>query len=255
MTRIDDIEGEILENREIIPGYYLLSIALSTPMTGVKPGQFIMLKVPSSDIFLRRPFSIYDYKKQRLSVLYKVVGRGTSRLSRTAAGEKLMTLGPLGNGFTPIDGCQPVLVAGGIGIAGVHFLWSTLKPRKPLLFFGCTNLAETGLLHRLISCKPHISTLDGSSGCKGNVIDLLSQHIGYIKRPLQVFACGPDGMFASLRNLLSGDRIPCQVLVEERMACGLGLCFGCVRKTADAKDPYKRVCKEGPVFDLWQISL
>ncbi|MGA2110324.1 MAG: dihydroorotate dehydrogenase electron transfer subunit, partial [Syntrophorhabdales bacterium] len=70
-----------------------------------------------------------------------------------------------------------------------------------------------------------------------------------------VFACGPEPMFVSLRDLLKDERIPCQVLLEERMACGLGVCFGCVRKTLDEAEPYKRVCKEGPVFDLWQISL
>lgn len=255
MSRIDDIEGEVLENRVVVPGYYMLSIGLSAPMTGVQPGQFVMLKVPSSDIFLRRPFSIYDYKRQSLSVLYKVVGRGTAQLSRATAGERLMTLGPLGNGFTPAKDHRPVLVAGGIGIAGIHFLWFRLNRRKPVLFYGCTDLAETALLRRLVSCKPHISTLDGSSGCRGNVIDLLSQHISRIEGPLQIFACGPEAMFASLKDLLSLNRVPCQVLVEEKMACGLGLCFGCVRKTVDAEDPYKRVCKEGPVFDLWQISL
>jgi dihydroorotate dehydrogenase electron transfer subunit len=75
------------------------------------------------------------------------------------------------------------------------------------------------------------------------------------KSNIEVFTCGPENMFVSLRRLLEKMRIPCQASFEERMACGLGLCFGCVKKTLDEKEPYKRVCKEGPVFDLWQVCL
>jgi dihydroorotate dehydrogenase electron transfer subunit len=254
VARIDDIEGTIVKNQVVIPGYRLFTIRLSKPMAPVTPGQFIMLKVPSSDIFLRRPFSIYNYGKGIVSVLYKVVGKGTSQLALSGKGEKVMVLGPLGNGFTLLDGHEPVIVAGGIGIAGVYLLWSRLK-RKASLFWGCTNSAEIGLLNRIITCEPHVSTIDGSFGCRGNVVELLAQRISTLKRPVQVFACGPEAMFLSLRDLLKDERIPCQVLVEERMACGLGICFGCVKKTHDETEPYKRVCKEGPVFDLWQISL
>lgn len=255
MIRIDDIEASVSENRCVVPGYYLLTIALSKPMPNVLPGQFIMLKVPSTDIFLRRPFSIYDYRRGKLSVLYKVAGRGTAELATAAAGDKIMALGPLGNGFTLLKDHQAVLVAGGIGFAGLHMLWSTIRREKPLLFFGCSNSAEASLLHGLVSCDPHISTLDGSTGCKGNVIDMLAGHISSIPKRFQIFACGPEPMYLSLKKLLERERTACQVLVEERMACGLGLCFGCVRKTTDDSEPYKRVCKEGPVFDIWQISL
>ena len=86
-------------------------------------------------------------------------------------------------------------------------------------------------------------------------MDLFADKMAGLNRPIQVFACGPEAMFRSLKNLLDDGRVPCQVLVEERMACGLGVCFGCVRRTLDEAEPYKRVCKEGPVFDLWQISL
>jgi dihydroorotate dehydrogenase electron transfer subunit len=254
MDRIDDIEGAILRNRSVLPGYFLASIRLRRPMAGTRPGQFIMLKVPSAEVFLRRPFSVYDYGKSVLSILYRVAGIGTSALAAAGRGEKVMVLGPLGNGFTQLPGHAPVLVAGGIGIAGIHFLWTKVKKRSTL-FWGCTTSSEAALLRKIMSHGPHISTIDGSLGCTGNVVDLLGQHISEMKRPLQVFACGPEAMFPALRDLLAGERMPCQVLVEERMACGLGICFGCVRKTVDEIEPYKRVCKEGPVFDLWQISL
>lgn len=259
MSTISDIEGEVLRNEQIIPGCFRISIRPSGPMPPVRPGQFVMLKVPSTDVFLRRPFSVYDARPGVLSVLYKVVGRGTTALSRMTRREKVMVLGPLGNGFTPLPGHEPVLVGGGIGIAGIHLLWSKLKGKGPekggRLFWGCASDAEIGLLDRIISCGPHVCTIDGSYGCKGNVVEMLAEELPRMKGPVQVFACGPEAMFASLKELLRDERTPCQVLVEERMACGLGICFGCVRKTHDEDEPYKRVCKEGPVFDLWQISL
>ncbi len=112
-----------------------------------------------------------------------------------------------------------------------------------------------GLIENLMPHGPRIASMDGSCGCHtGNVVELLARDIGAMERPIQVFACGPEGMLQSLADLLGRERTACQVLVEERMACGIGICFGCVRKTLDDNEPYKRVCKEGPVFDLWQIS-
>ncbi len=251
---MDDIEGLIVRNDPVVPGYFRASIRLSKPMASIRPGQFVMLKVPSSEVFLRRPFSIYDYHRGLLSVLYKVAGKGTTALAEARARQHVMVLGPLGNGFTVLPGHEAIVVAGGIGIAGVSLLWSKLRGKKSL-FWGCASDAEAGLVNDMVSCEPYVSTMDGSLGCKGSVVELLAQHITVLKRPAQVFACGPEPMFASLRDLLEGERIPCQVLLEERMACGLGICFGCVRKTLDEAEPYKRVCKEGPVFDLWRISL
>ncbi len=254
MIRIDDLEGKVLRNRCVSPGHYLLEVKLERPMAAPKPGQFVMLKIPGGDIFLRRPFSIYQYGRGVLSVLYKVAGKGTSALSGASRGQKLVVLGPLGNGFSPLPGHAPVLVAGGIGIAGIHLLWTGVK-RTAELFWGCAGMSDIGLLGRIMPHEHHVSTLDGAFGFCGNVVQLLGRHIGEMKRPIQIFACGPEGMYRELAALLGGKDIPCQALLEERMACGLGLCFGCVRKTLDENEPYKRVCKEGPVFDLWRISL
>ncbi len=251
---MDDIVGTVVRNEQVIPGYFRASIRLSKPMSRLRPGQFVMLRIPSSEVFLRRPFSIYDYRRGLLSILYKVAGKGTAALAGATVREKVMVLGPLGNGFTVLPGHEAIVVAGGIGIAGVYLLWSRLREKKSL-FWGCTSNSDAGLINDVVSCEPYVSTMDGSLGCRGNVVDLLAQHISVLKRPAQVFACGPEAMFLSLRDLLRAERMPCQVLLEERMACGLGVCFGCVKKTLDEGEPYKRVCKEGPVFDLWQISL
>lgn len=254
MSPIDDVEGTIVRNSAVVPGYYLASIRLSRPMAEVKPGQFVMIRVPSTEVFLRRPFSIYTYRNGVVSILYKVVGTGTRELAAASTGTKVMVLGPLGNGFDLLPGHQPVLVAGGIGIAGIYLLWLGLK-RKAQLFWGCTSDADMGLLNKVMPDEKRVATIDGSFGCRGNVVELLARELPLITRPVQVLACGPEPMFRSLRDLLKSEKVPCQVLLEERMACGLGICFGCVTKTLDQVEPYKRVCKEGPVFDLWQISL
>ncbi len=251
---MDDLEGRILENRPVCAQYYRCRVRLEKPMGKVVPGQFIMIKVPSSAIFLRRPFSIYECGKQTVTILYRVTGRGTDALARAVRGERLMILGPLGQGFRVQPGHTPVLVAGGIGIAGLHMLWKQLKGRAVMLC-GCATREETGLLEGIAGGTSSIATIDGTAGFAGNVIELLSRHLGSIEGQPYIYACGPEAMYTSLRSLLAQSRIPCQVLVEERMACGLGLCFGCVKKTVDEAEPYKRACVEGPVFDLWQLSL
>lgn len=254
MEQISDIKGTIIGNAPVIPGYHRASIRLSTPMSPVRPGQFIMIKIPSSDVFLRRPFSIYEYDDGVLSILYRVAGKGTAALASAGEGEQVMVLGPLGNGFTVLPDHKAVIVAGGIGLAGIRLLWLKTQ-NEASLFWGCASKQESALLSGFVAGKPHIATIDGSLGHKGNVVELLSHHLQGIKKPLQVFACGPEAMFASLKQVLGAEHTPCQVLTEERMACGLGICFGCVKKTVDEAEPYKRVCKEGPVFDLWQICL
>jgi dihydroorotate dehydrogenase electron transfer subunit len=252
---MDDIEGKIIRNDAVAPGYRLLKIQLSKPMDHRVPGQFVMLKIPDRDIFLRRPFSIYEYNRKILSLMYKIVGKGTESLSMAAKNERVSVLCPLGKGFNVTKRGVHIIVAGGIGIAGVHALIRKLGKRAAI-FFGCNNKAELPLIGSAADFNPYISTLDGSYGFRGNVVQLLGEHIKTLERKdFEVFACGPENMLKSLKKLLEEGRIPCQASFEERMACGLGLCFGCVKKTVDKDEPYKRVCKEGPVFDLWQVCL
>jgi dihydroorotate dehydrogenase electron transfer subunit len=253
---MDDIESRVIENREIIPGYFVLRARPSKPLGRITPGQFCMVKVPDQDVFFRRPFSIYDYRRGVLSIMYKVVGKGTESLSRAVKHEKVLILAPLGKGFRIPARSPCVVVAGGIGIAGVAALVRRLGKRATV-FFGCSNRQEAALAgHVLARLNPGISTLDGTCGFKGHVVGLLAEKLGSVKeKGVEIFACGPENMIRSLKDLIEPGRIPCQVLLEERMACGLGLCFGCVKKTIDEKEPYKRVCKEGPVFDLWEICL
>jgi dihydroorotate dehydrogenase electron transfer subunit len=252
---MDDIPGKMTGNDCVTGAYRRLTVGLTRPLGRVSPGQFVMVKVPDRDIFLRRPFSIYDSRGRALTIMYRVVGRGTDALSAAVRGTPLMVLGPLGRGFTPGKGNTPIVVAGGIGYAGVRMLLKRLGDRATL-FFGVTGKDELRLADDLKDTRVLASTMDGSSGFAGDVVSLLGRYLDDYrgKRP-EVFACGPSGMVKSLKALLEPGRIPCQVSVEERMACGMGLCFGCVVATRDEANPYKRVCKEGPVFSLWDLSL
>lgn len=252
---MDDIEARIITNKNITKDYFLLRLGLKRPLGRVVPGQFVMLKVPGNTVFLRRPFSIYDYKRGIISIMYKVKGKGTFALSNAVKGDSALVLGPLGRGFDTEGKKKHIVVAGGIGVAGVHMLIKRLKGSAHV-FFGCADEEELKLLDDLKIQDISISTIDGSYGYKGNVVDLFKTQLkDYNSGDIQIYACGPEGMLKGLGQAIGRDRIPCQILVEERMACGLGLCFGCVIKTIDEKEPYKRVCKEGPVFDIWQIYL
>lgn len=252
---MDDIPGTILENGALIPGYYRLTVRLERPLGEAVPGQFIMLKVPDHEIFLRRPFSIYDARDTAVRIMYRVVGKGTEALSRARKRAPVMVLGPLGRGFSAPATGPCLVVAGGIGYAGVRMLLKRLGKRA-VLFLGVTGKTELPLISDLKGIEVLTATLDGSHGYHGNVVSLLKEHLAsYRSRRPAIFACGPRGMIISLKDLLESDRVPCQVSVEERMACGLGLCFGCVAETKDEANPLKRVCKEGPVFDLWELSL
>jgi dihydroorotate dehydrogenase electron transfer subunit len=183
------------------------------------------------------------------------VGKGTQSLSETKKNEKTLALGPLGNGFSIQKRDAYIVITGGIGVAGVHLLIKSLK-NKARLFYGCSSKEELRVIDDIMRFNPEISTLDGSDGFKGDIVTLFRKQKKALEgKNLEIFICGPEGMVKGIRKEIENVKIPCQVLVEERMACGLGLCFGCAIKTIDEKEPYKRACKEGPVFDLWQISL
>ncbi len=252
---MDDMPGIITENSALIPGYHRLTVRLERPLGKVSPGQFVMLKVPDPEVFLRRPFSIYDARDRTVTVMYRVVGKGTDALSRARKKAPVMVLGPLGRGFSipPAGAC--LVIAGGIGYAGVRMLLKRLGKRAAL-FLGITGKTELPLLSDLKGVEVLTATLDGSHGYHGNVVSLLKERFApHRSQGPTIFACGPKGMIISLKEFLEPDKVPCQVSIEERMACGLGLCFGCIAETKDDTNPFKRVCKEGPVFDLWDLSL
>jgi len=223
-----------------------------------KPGQFLQVKVSdNTEPLLRRPFSIHNVKSGQIEILYEILGKGTEALAQKAAGAYLDCIGPLGNGFefrTPYPAPRnPILVAGGMGIAPLFFLAQRLSKGKTLVLLGAKNkkqiLCEKEL--RRLGCRVMLATDDGSKGFKGKVTDLLRHLISAIDhRPSAIYACGPRPMLKEIARISQTQHIPAQASLEEHMACGIGACLGCVVNT---RQGFKRVCKDGPVFQAEEI--
>jgi dihydroorotate dehydrogenase electron transfer subunit len=216
------------------------------------PGQFLHILV-SSDPYplLRRPFSIHRVRDGRVEILFEVVGKGTRCLRERQVGERLNVIGPLGSGFQMTKGKRPILVGGGIGVAPLLFLAEvhTRMGERPLFFLGgkdkdnllCKeDLEGLGVDLRLV-------TEDGSVGRKGLVTEVLEEFLAsQDEMSYSISSCGPRGMLREVAMLSHKFGLPCEVSLEERMACGVGACAGCAVKTHLG---YKRVCRDGPVFD------
>jgi dihydroorotate dehydrogenase electron transfer subunit len=253
-------KAEILTNVKIQGGYYKLIIKDAKIARICRPGQFLMLKVDDSrEPLLRRPLSIHRVDKEKIEMLYERVGRGTEILSRRKANEFLDVIGPLGNGFTlPPKSRQSrlVLVAGGMGVAPLVFLAQRLAAEKHKsgeakiqVFIGARTkeqiLCEKEF--KKLGCDVKIATDDGSLGFFGRVTGLLEVALSAMDcQRCIVFACGPKPMLWELVRISRKKLIPTQVSLEEHMSCGIGACLGCVVNTVEG---YKRVCKEGPVFE------
>ena len=206
-----------------------------------KPGQFLNIRLDGC--FLRRPISIYDWTEDRVSILYKVVGKGTRQMADMHPGETLDVLLPLGNGFcTDLHGRKPVLIGGGIGMPPMYGVAKALRrdfPDLPVQVILGFNTAEDILpteAFRKLDVEPVITTADGSAGMKGFVTDALEQ-----TEQDYVFACGPEPMLRAVWPLAEDG----QFSFEERMGCGFGACMGCSCRT---KYGTKRICKDGPVL-------
>jgi|YNPMSStandDraft_1061717.scaffolds.fasta_scaffold00078_19 dihydroorotate dehydrogenase electron transfer subunit len=230
---------EILENRPV-GGLFLLTLALDEVITA-RAGQFFLIKIDREDIVLRRAFSIFDMEENRLSFLYRVVGKGTAWLSDRKVGYTLNIFGPLGNGFS-LTGDRCLLVGGGSGIAPLYYLGKSLKGEVNFLFGAQTgSFFDKDLLSRYAEIgKLEIVTEDSSLGKRGLVTQYIDDNYA------RIYACGPVEMFKNIKT-----DIPVEISLETRIACGFGACRGCVVKTT--KGEYKRVCKDGPVFDLREI--
>lgn len=251
----------VVSNRSAGSGYYRLVLKAPLAAKDARPGQFVMLRVSDSmDPILARPFGISAVlPRGAIEVYYRVVGRGTSILTNVGAGQVLSFHGPLGNGFPmPGRGVTPVFVAGGSGFPPLLYLSRALH-RRSHLFCGARDrscLLSTSIIlqFRKNGAQAHIATEDGSAGTQGRVTDLLTTFLfshNADKKSI-IYACGPRPMLAAVALLASERSVPCYVSMEERMACGLGVCMGCsVRVEGGA---YRRVCKEGPVFDSREIE-
>ncbi len=218
-----------------------------------KPGQFIAMYCEDGTKLLPRPISIcgIDAEKGTLRVVYRIAGEGTRLFSEMKEGDSLEVMGPLGNGFTMKDK-KAVIVGGGIGIPPMLELARQLSCEKTVVL-GYRD--ELFLKEEFDSCADVVvATEDGSCGTKGTVIDAIkaAQVSGDI-----IYACGPMLMLKALAEYADEYGMEAQISLEERMACGIGACLGCICKTKE-KDHHTnvnntRICKDGPVFDAKEV--
>ena len=247
------IKAELIENVEIGKDYYVSWFNAPEISHSISPGQFAMME---SGQYLLRPFSIYEVKGDKVGFLYRVIGGGTSFLSRLKVGNKVLIHGPLGKGFIyPENKKKPILiVAGGIGIATFPLVARIAfeKGYKIKTLFGartkndlvCTEeLKKYGELESI--------TDDSSSGRKGFVTELLINELNKSK-DCEIFVCGPTPMLKSIIKVCNDYKVTAQVSFEEYMACGYGVCMSCVIKS---EGKYLRTCVDGPVMRSDLVSI
>lgn len=256
MKRVEDLI--VLKTHWLNYQTYVIELEGKKPIAGIQPGNFAELQIGnSSRVFLRRPFSVYDVNDatNTLSFFVKIVREGTRLLGELRKGDTVNAIYPLGNAFTVTAGKRALVVAGGSGVAPFLLLGRELrKAHKEVTFlFGARTADDIVLLEEFKPLgKLAVTTEDGSQGEKGMVTDHSLFRNGKLAFD-QVYTCGPDAMMKAIGRIAHAEGLPCQVSLENTMACGFGACLCCIT-------PSKRgnicVCTEGPVFDinelLWQ---
>ncbi len=238
---------KIKSNIKIAEAVY--EMVLRGDTTGIaNAGEFINIKIPSAQTYLRRPISICDYNDKEIKIIYKVVGVGTKLMSEMPKGQDLNCLIGLGNGFSIVPGTEKaLLVGGGVGVPPLYNLAKKLKDNgievEVVLGFG----SEQDVFYEKEFAKlgtVHITTVDGSYGERGVVTDIAKNlFFDYY------YACGPNAMLKSLIDF----ECEGQLSFEERFGCGFGACMGCTCKTKEGEN--KRICKEGPVLKSSEVVL
>ncbi len=233
-----------------------LKLTFSVPEVQVQAGQFVMLEVPDDSIIAPRPFTIFDFSKNELTLLVKAVGRGTKKLFKVSKGDVISILAPLGNPYPEevFNAEEVIFIAGGSGIAGTVFLHRILKEKNIFMKtfagfktakevpFSVFNLRDSG-------DEVHIFTEDGSFGEKGFPVEPALESA---KSESVVIACGPLGMLKSVKEKFA---IPNVFLsLETKMLCGFGVCQGCAVEKSSG-DGFFLVCKDGPTFKAEEIAL
>lgn len=269
---------KIVENVQVCGNFFRLALKQKQMAKKAQPGQFINIRIDEgAELLLRRPFSIHAVSNDTIHILYKAVGKGTELLSKKKPQQILNVIGPLGNSFSLVEG-KAILIGGGTGVASLHFLAEQLIKKYQTavtILIGAKTKEEILCSQELVGmgCCVKTATEDGSAGLKGVITDILKEHLSvFSTQPHGMYACGPQGMLKEVARLAQHFRIPCEVSLEEHMACGVGACMGCVVKIKNMKSrqrrgspgaakiknefEYKRVCKDGPVFKaeevLWQ---
>ena len=234
----------VLSNAALTDSVYKMVLAGDTSAITAS-GQFVNIQLEG--MFLRRPISVCDYDAETLTIVYKVVGKGTEAMSKMAAGTKLDILTGLGNGYDlTLSGQKPVLLGGGVGVPPMYNLAKKLmaegKDVTVILGFNTKSEVFYEEEFKALGCTVIVATADGSHGVKGFATTPLAE-IDYT----YFYTCGPEPM---LKAVYKATNTSGQMSFEERMGCGFGACMGCSCKTLTG---YKRICKEGPVMKKEEI--
>lgn len=240
----------IKSNQKIAHNIFQMTLIGDTSQI-TNPGQFINIKIDDNyQNFLRRPISISSYIENEITIIYKIFGIGTERLSYKKPGDTLDILCPLGNGFTIKKNIKKsLLIGGGVGVPPLLELAKQLKDNNLEfnVIIGFSNSEEVFLENEFkeLTEKTIVCTIDGSYGEKGNVLEVIKEKsldFDYY------YACGPEKMLHALVK----EGYVGQLSFEERMGCGFGACMGCSHKTVQS---YKRICKEGPVLESSEVFI
>ena len=234
---------EVLSNEALTDNVFQMILAGDTSHI-TNCGQFVNIQLDG--MFLRRPISVCDYDENTLTIIYKVVGKGTEAMSAMKAGTRLDLLTGLGNGYDlTLAGDRPVLLGGGVGVPPMYHLAKKLRQagKSVSVILGFNTAAEIFYeeAFRALGCQVTVTTVDGSYGVKGFVTDALPENYSYF------YTCGPEPM---LKAVYRATNTSGQMSFEERMGCGFGACMGCSCKTITG---YKRICKDGPVMKKEEI--
>jgi len=220
-------------------------MVLKGDTTGILPGQFVEIEIPG--FYLRRPISVCNIEGDELTIIYKTVGQGTAAMAQMHAGEGLNILTGLGNGYDLTKaGNETLLIGGGVGVPPLIYAAKELRKagKRVTAVIGFNTADEVFGEQEMqaMGCEVKVCTMDGSYGEKGVVTDLI------VKDAPFYYACGPLPMIKAILRTVGTNG---QISMEERMGCGVGICMGC---TIETHNGYKRVCKEGPVFDAKEIK-
>lgn len=260
-----NIKAKLLKKEELKPGIFKFSVQADEILKTAKPGNFIEIKV-NDDIepFLRRPISIHNMDRENgiLEFIFQEKGKGTKILSARKEGELIDIIGPLGFGTFKYSSFENLaIIGGGIGVFPLYELAKCAnaenKNVNTYLGFRNKDLVVLEDEFRKVSDNLILTTDDGSYAQKGFAIDFLKKDIEEGKID-SIYACGPLPMLRAVRELAIEKNIPCQISLEEKMACGLGVCLGCAVKTATSPKEapeYWHVCKAGPVFQAKDVEI
>ena len=237
---------KVVANEPLTPDVWRMVLAGDTQWI-TRPGQFVNIELEG--LYLRRPISISDWSEDTITIIYKVVGRGTEQMSRMSVGQELDVLTGLGNGFDADVECQqPLLVGGGVGVPPLYRLAKELiaRGRKVSIVLGFNTAKEVFYAEefRALGADVYVSTADGSVGTKGFVTDAIRENGVEFDF---FYSCGPLPM---LKALCDCTEVSGELSFEERMGCGFGACMGCSCKTLAGN---KRICKDGPVMKREEI--